>query len=646
MKINKQQIKPTVISIFILMVLLIGMFIVEYKPYIVPLKDARERIVTTNIGNNTISLQDNSNIEFNITPHINRINGISLAFDTLGGTSKTKVHVTLKNATNNVIIEEWTRELSVLFDGTYSYFDLKKEQEVDRDDKFKITVEVLEGNRVTGGLYTQGNKIEKIPAYEILGDKYQIGKELYIGLAAVMFILIGILAFFMLTKNQLEIKFCVIAVVIGLVYNILIPPFVVPDEPAHFLKAYVNSSRLLGQEDVSEEGNIILRSKDYFYFLHESSPRRESYKNYINGILGNSNTMEDHTLMGPREIDAPVIGYIPQILGISTARIFQLNGEQLFMFGRLFALMFYIICVCWAIRIIPFAKEMIFVIGLLPMSMQEAVSFSYDSTVNGVSFLLISYFLYLIYEKDKINKKDIIIVVILTAIVSPIKIVYIVIIGLGILIPNQKFDSVKKKWIIALGLVGVGVGTIVLSRMASVNSIVNNSGNTLPWIDEPGYGVHNVIHYPLHTVGIFVRTLGKEGYRLFEMMIGTPMGWLEINIPRIVITGFVVLLWVSVLKKAEEKDIPAYSKLWMLFISSIGITLVCFSMLTAWTRESSLVIEGLQGRYFLPYLPMVLLICRNKCIIIKQEVTNWIVYGTVCLQMITMMSVFIFVIGK
>lgn len=84
----------------------------------------------------------------------------------------------------------------------------------------------------------------------------------------------------------------------------------------------------------------------------------------------------------------------------------------------------------------------------------------------------------------------------------------------------------------------------------------------------------------------------------------------------------------------------------MAFLSAAGILAVCLSMLIAWTRESALTIEGVQGRYFLPYLPMLLVILRNKCIVIKEKIEQYVVYGTVFLQISTMLTIFVFVMSK
>ena len=50
------------------------------------------------------------------------------------------------------------------------------------------------------------------------------------------------------------------------------------------------------------------------------------------------------------------------------------------------------------------------------------------------------------------------------------------------------------------------------------------------------------------------------------------------------------------------------------------------SMLIAWTPMSSSVISGVQGRYFLPFLPALLLICKNDRLILTKDINRSILY--------------------
>ena len=46
-----------------------------------------------------------------------------------------------------------------------------------------------------------------------------------------------------------------------------------------------------------------------------------------------------------------------------------------------------------------------------------------------------------------------------------------------------------------------------------------------------------------------------------------------------------------------------------------------------WTPVTYSHIEGVQGRYFLPFLPMVLLAFKNRVVIFRKNIDMWIVTG-------------------
>ncbi|MCR4689560.1 MAG: DUF2142 domain-containing protein, partial [Saccharofermentans sp.] len=53
-----------------------------------------------------------------------------------------------------------------------------------------------------------------------------------------------------------------------------------------------------------------------------------------------------------------------------------------------------------------------------------------------------------------------------------------------------------------------------------------------------------------------------------------------------------------------------------------GVALIFASMLFATTPKTSPIILGIQGRYFIPYLPLVLLLTRSKSLCFKRNNDN------------------------
>ena len=59
---------------------------------------------------------------------------------------------------------------------------------------------------------------------------------------------------------------------------------------------------------------------------------------------------------------------------------------------------------------------------------------------------------------------------------------------------------------------------------------------------------------------------------------------------------------------------------------------IMLSMLIAWTPVSSRVILGVQGRYFLPFLPVLLLALKNHTVVLTKDKNRSILYLMCCLN--------------
>ena len=87
--------------------------------------------------------------------------------------------------------------------------------------------------------------------------------------------------------------------------------------------------------------------------------------------------------------------YLPQTMGILLAKVLHMDAIWLLWFGRIMNLLCYGIIVASAVKIAPKWKFVLFFMASLPMSIQQAASFSPDAIINGLSILTIGYFIYL-----------------------------------------------------------------------------------------------------------------------------------------------------------------------------------------------------------------------------------------------------------
>ena len=123
-------------------------------------------------------------------------------------------------------------------------------------------------------------------------------------------------------------------------------------------------------------------------------------------------------------------------------------------------------------------------------------------------------------------------------------------------------------------------------------------------------------------------------------MIANPLGWVEIQLPNIIVLGFAIVLIFSAIPNHRSPKITKRMMVTAGFIVVIVSGLVLAAMLISYTYVGADTILGVQGRYFLPVLPLVLLIVQgNKNIIVKNSIESELILAIIGLQLYTIWSI-------
>ena len=395
-------------------------------------------------------------------------------------------------------------------------------------------------------------------------------------------------------KNRsIETLYIIIAIFSALIFNLMIPVYCVPDEQIHFWEAYQLSNYMMFVD--SSPTQVTMQTQDAELPVdteYSSIDKINSYYNKMNNSVG------DTTLITTAYycLDTPFYLYFFPAIGITVARLLGLNSILLFMTGRMFNAIFFIICAYWSIRKTPIGKTAFLCVALLPMSLQQTTSISYDCPILASALIVFAYTLRLL--SDEIMKKyDWVILFLGISVLFQSKHHAYFIIALLPLLGLKKYLKTNKKTarlILAVIITGI-VFSIFVYLWDNVLFAVERAPAYNNGYSEY-YSIQSLINNPAKIWILIESTFRCNFGWYFSSMIGESLGWFNISAPSILTyLGLIILILAGVRRK---QDLFIVNKIYsVLFIASFVITfaMICGGMLLAWTSIDSDTLEGVQA---------------------------------------------------
>lgn len=444
-------------------------------------------------------------------------------------------------------------------------------------------------------------------------------------------------------KWKAEKMFVVIGAVVGLLYSIVWAPYACPDEYVHIATAYYNVNTLMGTKAVNGEGYTLVRAEDMTVTPSELTTRRYTYHQMLqhwNDTNISNKTTVSMDWQPMKEV--PMISYLPQMAAIFLVRLLGWGNVAWLLLGRLFALAVYLAAGYFALKYIPFGKKAIMVLMLGPTAIQEAASFSYDSVLNTCALFFVAYVLYLAYEKKKVSGKDWILLFVSVIIFAPIKIVYLLLSFLVLLIPNRNIS--RKRGFVYAGKGGLILSSVIVSLFSRINTTSAMTGNTLTVNGQvvEGYSLKMLIMDPLHTAALWMNTLKERSIYYLKQIFGGYESYSKVEISWLIITAFFVLLVLALFVREQEKLIDFKGRLLGIVISTgiFAATILAFNLAKDCTNLTSDCVYGVQGRYFLPFLPLIFISIQNKAIVLKKSIQPFLTIAIFYLQTLAIWGIF------
>jgi uncharacterized membrane protein len=410
--------------------------------------------------------------------------------------------------------------------------------------------------------------------------------------------------------------FILIALVFGLVFTKITPPLWGADEGQHFFRAYQVSNRELSQKNVDIDGKqstggVVpasfvqldkLRQQDISDAVSGETKQVDQRSLYVEAASNPVNTDKKAANPYGKNIYS-IFVYLVPAAGVTIGRIFSQNALTLLFFARISVLLVYIAMVTCSIYILrkTYIKWIVFIIALLPMSIFQATTVSPDSLLLGLSLIFFSVMYTVMFMNKRPKTKDLIVLTISAALMTLVKVPYLFLVFLLAVLPLPKTISPRKKLYIklAIPLISIIIGLI---SFVSVKSVLV-SASVPPNVNSSAQ-IHWIISNPLLFMYVLVNSVAVLNW--VPQTVGL-FGSSFVFIPGIIFQLLLVLLlasgFIETRTKVDKKELQnRFSSVAFIAAATIVFGAVVTVLFLTWTPVGAILVEGIQGRYFLPII--------------------------------------------
>ena len=475
----------------------------------------------------------------------------------------------------------------------------------------KITIKASGDSAVGVSVYTDGNVTQMGQPYletHFIAVQYSKNILYFISVTMILFVT----ALFYIAQKQkwnYEKLFMMCWGVIGILFYMILPALAEPDAGNHFRRVY---SILQGNilPSVNAQGDIGAFFPWPDNWSQDDSVQLSIYQQLHNWILRTSDCTSTYISFKNMALYSPVC-YLPEIAGMILGSLISKQLLVIIFMARIINFVCTGIVMYLAVRLTPFGKKYLLWMSLLPMVMELSVGIAPDSMVMALISLLTAMVMRLRYTQVNADKRYISGLALISFLLSQYKIVYIVFGILLFLIPKEKFESRKKYWFVAVGIGSITVIPGLIWLYISTHILQSGYANAASNAE--------ILKHPIKFITILCRTIIEKGGDYIQQALGSNMGAMSFGTNMLILLLLLVLFCFSLGKengKSAEQKIICRDKKWKILIAGVLLftsLLIFAAEYVQWTDVGNRIIDGVQGRYFLPMLfPIMLLLGRNN----------------------------------
>ena len=473
-------------------------------------------------------------------------------------------------------------------------------------------------NLISKNLNMYVNKITiKINEKNVGIENIKINNQLSFNLDRYFFILLLTLSiiicinFYIKKDNRLYILYFIVTILAGISFIVVEPNLatITWDEAIH----YNSTNGLL-------KGKFVNISEADFLITDIGITFPSSYeeKKNLSGAINRLDFTIMNKLIGTNIIPYSNYVFIPSALGRNIFKLAKFKPTLCLKVGKLINLLIFAFIFSYAIKIAKVGKRSLFVLGLIPTTVFQAISYSKDSFIIACITLSMVVFINIISDKkEKIDFKNIFLFTVPLLIACFAKAIYCPLLLLMLFIPRNKFISKKLCY---LTKIIIFILFILMMSTFGINVITNadNMGDIRGGHTNVAEQANLIINHPVTFIKIcfknIIDTIGllfneDDGLIFFAYLSGSK--W---KLSLIILLLLIFTIFTNYNSKDEEKNYVSGINKFLIFVFSIGIFIgISLALYLTFTEVGKLRIEGVQSRYYLPLLyPIIIIFISTK----------------------------------
>ena len=550
------------------------------------------------------------------------------------------------------------------------------------------------------GLTVNGQPTEGMLA--ILGVYAQIGgfvTKFYWVIALLALILIGT-GWWLFTGQKCPLHrmvFCFV-LALGILFSMVLPPYSAPDEQFHINQSFTLASTIYNPYLPVAQSQIhssLRRPSDVDVIVQDGETTVFTWQHIAKNLLTTNSDPFTHTQdYDEYQVDSSYTMYWISALGVLAGFLLRLGFIPTLFLGRLTNLVFFAFLSAWAVKRTPVAKAVFAAVALLPMTLHLAASYSRDSNLLALCLLFAALVLDLAFgPREKLGWKQLILPALAGLLIVPSKIVYFPLALLVFLIPAARlghYSKAVKGGFLALCLVcfffNAG-GQVILNDFMSGNTQVaagaastsvssevtvtaestaepaqstpESTSSAVQTSEEPAaqpseeapvqddsvcYTLPYILSHPLDTLELAIRSVVENGDHYVKTLIGGTLSYFDpgVQIAWTWVAALMILLALAWLQPGFELPVWAKALCLLIGLACCGLAVLgCIS----WTPTYYATIYGLQGRYFLPVL-CLLLLARPKRLLLQTDCTRGLIYAVTLVDLLVLLNAFLSILAR